>query len=182
MNINWADLEKKLVNFTDKNKRNDSILVTFFGLPENMANILGRQVKSVTRPTFEVQTYDTRFRGNTYKDKENITMTPISVAFYDDENSITTNILYMQLFRQLNKYPDKFGIEGKDRNYRFDMKVELFNAEREVTDAFIVKSCFIQSINHSDPDMADSADTEIVVMIEFDNVDIKVIDEFLSLK
>ena len=179
--INWANLYEKLINSNEQNRKNDSILVTFFGLPENMGNILGRQVKSVTRPTFEVQTAEVRRRGATYKDKQNITTTPITVAFYDDENSITANVIYAQFFRQINKHTDKFGNTGIDRDYRFDMKVELYNAERNVTDAFIVKDCFIQSINHSDPDMADSSDTEIVIMLEFDNIDIKLFDEFLSL-
>lgn len=164
----------------EKNRRVDDFYVTFYGLPENIANVLGRQVKSVTRPTFEYQTAETHHRGNVYKDKQNLTYTPVSVALYDDENSITGTFMYMQLFRQQNKFTDLFGKWGMDRDYRFDMKVETFNAAGQVTEGFILKDCFIQSINHSDPVISEDTECEIVIMVEFDNIDILLFDEYVS--
>lgn len=178
----YLSLQDRLSNMTNHNRKNDNFYISFYGLPENISNVLGRQVKSVTRPTFEMQSVDVRHRAAVYKDKQNMIFTPVSIAFYDDDASVTGTFLYMQLFRQQNKYLDKFGKMDLDRNYRFDVKVETYNAHNQVTEGFILKDCFLQSINHSDPVIADSSDCEIVVMLEFDNIDILVFDEYLSLK
>lgn len=178
----YLSLQDRLTNMTNNSRRNDNFYTTFYGIPENISNVLGRQVKSVTRPTFEIQTTDVRRRGAIYKDKQNLYFTPVSIAFYDDDASVTGTFLYMQLFRQQNKYQDKYGKWDLERDYRFDIKVETYNSHNHVTEGFILRDCFIQSINHSDPVIADSSNCEIVVMVEFDNVDILVFDEYLSLK
>lgn len=172
--------DERLQNMNEKNRRNDAFYVTFLGIPENISNILGRQVKSLTRPTFEFMITDKRYRGEVYKDRENLNYTPMSVTFYDDENSIVSAFLNMQVFRQLNKQTDKFGRWGVDRDYRFDIQIQLFNSSKQCTEEFIVRRCFIQSLNHSDPDISDDSDCEITVMFEFDNIDIKLFDELLS--
>lgn len=181
MSNGYPSLQQRLENLTNKSRRNDSFQVTFFGLPENIANILGRQVKSVSRPTFEYMTTDLRHRGNVYKDKQNLTFTPVTISMYDDEAAITSTFVYMQMFRQQNKYQDKYGKWDMERDYFFDVKVETFNAKGEATEGFVLKQCFIQNVNHSDPVISDSTECEVVISIEFNNIDVLVFDEYLSL-
>lgn len=182
MSRNWVDVVEKFNNMNEKNRRSDELLVTFFNLPENMGNILGRQVKSVTKPTIEMQTVDLRHRGATYKDKQNVTATPVNISFYDDENSVTETILFMQFFRQQNKLPDRFGISDMGRDYRFDIKIETFNSVGEITSGMVLRRCFIQTIDPSDPNMASDEETEINIMVEFDNIDILLFDEYMNLR
>lgn len=176
----FQSLEQRIENMSEKNRRIDNFHTTFLGIPENIANILGRQVKSFTRPTFDYLTVDQMHRGNVYKDKQKLTFTPASIAFYDDEQSITATFLYMQLYRQQNKHTDKFGKFGMDRDYRFDIKLETFNAVGQVTEGIIMRGCFIQNINHSDPVIMSSEDCEIMVSFECDNIDILLFDEYVS--
>lgn len=179
---NYLTLEQRLENMGEKNRRIDSFRTEFIGLPENIANILGRQVKSFTRPTFDILTVDQMHRGNIYKDKQKLTFTPASIAFYDDEASITSMFLYMQLFRQQNKHTDLYGRFGIDRDYRFNIKLETFNAAGHVTEGFILHDCFIQNINHSDPVIAQAEDCEIMISVECDNIDILLFDEYINLR
>lgn len=177
----YMSLKQRLEVMTNNNRRNDNFYVTFYGIPENIANVLGRQLKSITRPTFEMMTTDVRHRGSIYKDKQNMTFTPVSIAFHDDDASVTGSFIYMQLFRQQNRYVDKFGLSDTG-DYRFDIKVETYNAHNQVTEGFILRSCFIQSVNHSDPVISDSSNCEIIIMVEFDNVDVLLFDEYVSAK
>ena len=172
---------ERLINMNEKSRRVDNFYVTFYGLPENIANILGRQVKSITRPSVTYNTDTNRFRGATYKNLQNPTFDPVTVVFYDDENSVVGTVLYMQIFRQQNKYTDKFGELGIDRDYRFDVKIEQYNASNHLTETYILKDCFVQSIDHSDPNIVDQQESEIIISLEYDNVDILLFDEFVSM-
>ncbi len=173
--------EERLLNMNEKSRRVDNFYVTFYGLPENIANILGRQVKSITRPSINYNTDTNRYRGNTYKNLQNLTFDPVTLVFYDDENSIVGNIMYLQLFRQQNKYSDKFGELGIERDYRFDVKIEQYNARDQLTESYVIKDCFLQAIDHSDPNMTDQQESEIIVTLEYDNLDILIFDEYVSM-
>jgi len=174
--------EERLLNMNEKNRRVDNFYVTFYGIPENIANILGRQVKSITRPTINYEVENTRHRGNTYKDKQKLTFEPVTLAVYDDENSVTSTFVYVQLFRQQGKYTDKFGQMGLDRNYRFDIKVEVFNSSNQAVEGYYLRDCFVQNVDHSDPVIASADECEIILSIEYDNLDILIFDEYISMK
>lgn len=181
MSAKYLTMTERLLNMNEKARRNDDMYVTFLGLPENVANFLGRQVKNVTRPTFEYMTTDLRFRGATYKDKQNLTFQPITISFYDDESALTSTFLYMQLYRQQNKHPDKYGHMGFGRDYKFDIKVEMFDSMKNITESFIIKRAFLQSLNHSDPSVDDDSSADISVTFEYDNIDILLFDEYVEM-
>tara|TARA_Y100000593_G_C4308288_1_gene336940 strand:+ start:1609 stop:2163 length:555 start_codon:yes stop_codon:yes gene_type:complete len=180
--LNTLSLNEKLINFNSKNRRNDAFYVKFYGIPENFSNVLGKQVKNFVRPNIDMETSITAHRGARYKDSQKITLAPVTVAFNDDEESLVSMFLYIQLFRQMNKYPDKFGKLGFGRDYKFDVEMVLYNANREVTEKFTLIDCFIQNINHSDPNLSDSSETEIAVTLEYDNIDVWLFDEYIRLK
>ncbi len=174
-------LQEKILNGNQTNRRIDNFHVTFFGIPENVSNIMGRQVKSLTRPTIDVQTAQRRHRSHTFKDTANMILAPVTLSFFDDEESITSMFLYAQLFRQLNKHSDKYGKWGIDRQYKFDVKVECFNSRNKVTEAFIMRDCFIQNIDHSDPVYSNSDECEISITLEYNDLDVMVFDEYISM-
>lgn len=174
-------MEERLAHFSNKNRRNDNFYVKFFGLPENISNVLGKQVKNLTRPNIDVQTGQISRRSATFKDHQKISLTPVVISFFDDEDSIVSTFMYVQLFRQMNKYPDKFGTMDLGREYKFDVLVQLMNASGEITEEFTLRECFIQNINHSDPNISDDTDTEISITLEYDNVDYKLFDEWVKL-
>lgn len=174
-------VQEKIVNSNNKNRKVDNFYTSFFGIPENISNVLGKQVKSISRPTFEIMTSNRRHRSRTHKNPTNVTMTPVTIAFHDDEEAITSMFLYAQLFRQIGKHVDKFGETGTSGNYKFDIKVECFNANNKVTEGFIIRDCFIQNISHSDPILASEEDCEINVTIEFDDIDILVFDTYINM-
>jgi hypothetical protein len=89
--------------------------------------------------------------------------------------------MYLQLFRQQNKYSDKFGELGIERDYRFDVKIEQYNARDQLTESYVIKDCFLQAIDHSDPNMTDQQESEIIVTLEYDNLDILIFDEYVSM-
>lgn len=175
-------MEERLIHFNNKNRRNDAFYVTFLGVPENISNVLGKQVKNLTRPNIDVQTGQLSRRSATFKDHQRISLTPVVITFFDDENSITSTFMYVQMFRQMNRYPDKMGTMDLGRDYKFDIRVQLHNSKDQVTEEFIMRGCFIQNINHSDPNVSDDSETEISVTFEYDNVDYKLFDEWVSIR
>lgn len=175
-------LEEKLVNFNSKNRRNDAFYVKFYGIPENFSNVLGKQVKNIVRPNIDMVTTNISKRGATYKDSQKITLAPVTLTFNDDEESIVSMFTYVQLFRQMNRYPDKFGIMDMGRDYKFDIEVILYNSNNEETEKFKLVGCFIQNINHSDPNLSDSSETEISVTVDYDNIDYWLFDQYVSIR
>lgn len=173
-------LQEKFINLSNSNKKSDRFYAQFLGLPENVSNILGRQLKMIGRPEINFASEIVRRRGYTYKDKQEVTFEPISASFFDDENSITSMLLYAQVFRQINKYPDVFGQTdaGDERDYRFDIKVDYYNSIGEKTETIILRDCFISSLAHGDTMYSTDEDKELTVTIEFDNLDIPTFDEF----
>jgi hypothetical protein len=175
-------LEEKLVNFNNKNRRNDAFYAKFYGIPENFSNVLGKQTKNFIRPNIDVVTTQLSRRSATYKDAQKITLAPVTITFRDDEESIVSTFVYVQMFRQMNRYPDKFGVMDMGRDYKFDVELILYNSKQEETEKFMLKGCFIQNVNHSDPNISDSAETEISITLEYDNVDYWLFDQYVSIR
>lgn len=177
--------ETNFITLSNQSKRIDNFYVKFFNVPENISNVLGRQVKAITRPSLRFTQGETRQRRATYKDKGKVEYDEITITFKDDIESITSMVLYAQIMRQINLHPDIFGTNdgGKDRNYKFDIVVELFDSVGEkVVEGYKLSDCWIMSIDHSDPLMSDSQENEITLSVQFDNIDIYVFDRYIRLK
>lgn len=176
-------MSEPLFTFNANRKRIDNFYVTFLSIPENITNVLGRQVQSITRPNISFDRFETKFRRNTYQNSGQVRFDPISVVFKDDEESVTSMFLYAQVFRQLNKHVDVFGQNdaGKERKFTFGMKVQFLNSLSEVVEEYIMNDCFIEEINHTDPLISEDTENEITVSIAYDNIDILVFDRYLSM-
>ncbi len=168
-------------NLSSKIKRVDRFYATFYNIPENISNVLGRQVTIITRPDISFDVIKTNFRKNTYNDFGRLDLQPISVTFKDDEQSITSMFLYAQVMRQLNKQVDIFGETGKNMQHKFGMKVDFLDANDQVVESYDLSDCIITNISHSEPTTGDDDNADITVSIEYDNINIKVFDEYLKL-
>lgn len=171
---------------TDSVKRSDNFVIEFLKFPENVSNVLGKQVKSFSRPSITFTPTETKRRGFTYKDKGSVSFSECSMVLWDDENSVTSALLYVQIFRQLNRWKDLNGIPSEvmkpeERDYRFDVKITLFNALDEEVEAFVMKNCFIGTLNHDDPSMTEDTETTISLTLEYDNIEMKIFDDYVAM-
>ena len=172
------------INRNNKNRKADQFYVTFFKLPENVSNLFGRQTKSIGRPSLQFQTSNINRRYNQYTDMHQVRFDPVNIVMFDDENGITSQALYIQLFRQMNRGEDVFGRWPElDRDYRFDIRVELFNASGERTEGYVLKNCFFSEISHTEVNTTDEdTDNEINLTVTYDNIEYLIVDEYVELK
>jgi hypothetical protein len=83
--------------------------------------------------------------------------------------------------RQLNQQGDIFAETGKDSITKFGIKVELMNANDVVKETYILKDCIVTNIAHSEPTMGDDDNADISVTVDYDNIDVKVFDRYITL-
>lgn len=175
---------ERLVALNNKSKRNDNFTVNFLRLPENMSNILGRQVRSIDRPSINFDPIEKHNRGGKFIDQGKVEFQPVNIEFWDDENAITNTLLYVQIFRQMNQWKDINNIlpeqrtDPEDREYRFDIKVQFYNSLEEKTESFIMHDCLISEISHPTMDITDETEVRINVSISFNNLSIDMLGEY----
>lgn len=166
-------------------KRSDRFSVKFKGIPENVGDILTREVKSVERPSVSLNFDNQPHKGKPIYHNLAAEFQPIRITFFDDDNSLVSGILYAQIFRQLNKHVDLLqrdisSVKG-ERVYKFDIEIELYNTNGDAVEGFVLKECFINSLIHTDPIIGDDEQTnEINITVVYNDVDIKVFDTFLA--
>lgn len=150
----------------------DNFYAKFFKLPENMSNLLGANLRRMSRPSIEFESTPLRHKGNQYQDKANARFSDVTFVFDDDEESITSTLINIQVLRQLNKHTDVFGMYGDyvNRDYRFDVQCELLNSQEQITEAYILKDCFIKSVDYTEVNYSDDTRASITVIVGFDNI------------
>lgn len=180
------ELTKSYAALSTRNRLADRFYVKFLGFPENVSNVLGRQVKNVNRPEIRFEESEVLRRGNQYKEKGFARFNPVSIIFWDDEGAIVSSILYAQVMRQLNHHSDVMGIpadsDPNNRNYRFDVQVDLFNAEDKVIESFILRKCFLSEVTHDPQDIDDDSNVTITATLAYDNIDYLIFDDYISMK
>jgi len=155
-------------------KKVDSFYVSFFGLPENTANILGRQVKSLERPTLTFPPAAMYNKGKRQQVVGNLEFADLSIVFEDDNNSLVIQALYYQLYRQAGRLPGQ--PTGNDA--KFEIGLKAYGAgDNAIIEEFTMKACWIANITHSENIYADSTANLITVTIAFDDVEYKFIEE-----
>ena len=178
------DYSKKIAVLNNKARRNDAFHVKFLGVPENESNFLGRYVRSISRPSLDFVGADHRYRGSQYKDRQNLTIQPVTAVFADDEEGLVNNVIYAMILRQLNKVKDNTKrsefTEKEPRQYKFGIRVSLYNAAGEITEAYEYTNCFISSVMPATPMTADNMDAEITVTIEADDINLITASEYLT--
>jgi hypothetical protein len=181
-----ADLIQNFSALLEKTRIVDNFYVKFMKLSDNVSNVLGRQVKGITRPDVSFEVVDTKMRGYAYTEKGYVRFSSVTIEFFDDENSVISSLLYAQVFRQLNKHKDLMNVLPADmipseRDYRFDIDVQLFNSLNAETERYILKNCFISRLSHQQPEMTADDQTIITVEVSFNNIEYKIMDQFVSM-
>lgn len=157
-------------------KRVDQFYVFFQEMPENYGNVLGRQVKSIERPTVTFDTYSIYFKGNPNNQTSNAGFESISVVFEDDDQSLVNYALYRQIYRQNNNNPPL------GENSKFSVRVEAYDAQYNKVEEYIMLGCIITGVTHSEQIYAESSRNEITVTLMIDDCDYKNIASQTAIK
>lgn len=123
-------------------------------------------------------------RGHTYVDKGPIQFGEVQMVFHDDEESVVSTMLNLQIMRQLNRHADIFGEENnpKWRDYMFDCKCELYNSREIVTETYILKGCIITDVEYTESDFSnDTTKSEISVTIMMNDIEYLFPEKYESL-
>ena len=152
------------------NKKVDNFYVRFLSIPDNISNILGRQVKSIERPSIIFNYAEFQHKGvRQYVNGTIDSSSPISIIFHDDDGSLTTKAIYQQIYRQA-------GVQNKSddntfENSKFSIHVQCFDSTGNMVEEFTLKGCWIVSLSHSENILEASTDNEIITSIQWENVD-----------
>ena len=145
-------------------KTGEKFYVSFFGMPENLSNILGREVQSVSRPNLTFNEYEIRNKGRKVTGHGYIDYQPIDVVFYDDSTSLISRALYEQVKLQT-------GVNSSDGNtIRFRMQCKVYSIADEHVEDFTIMDCHILSIGHSEFLVQDTPKQIITVSITFNDL------------
>lgn len=180
-----TDINDILLNRGNKTRRQDNFYVKFMNMNENVGNFLGGQVKSVGRPDITVETKRRGTGSAQYIDPSQIRFEPVSVTFFDDEEGLTSMLLYAQLMRQQARYKGQLdrvlGVEDTYKRGRFGMSIGLYNSKQEETEGYVLQDCILMSISHSEGIQSGGEQrNEIIVRVGYDNMELKVMDRFLE--
>lgn len=157
------------INRSLEPKRVDQFYVTFLDIPENVSNILGRQVKSIQRPALSLKQSELMHKGKPRHDHAFIEFAETSITFWDDDQSLVIRSIYEQLYRQLGN--GDYSREESFHNARFRVKTKVFSASGDVVEEFTMMKCFIASVQHSENIYNDSEQTnEITIDVRYDDV------------
>lgn len=181
MNLTPEQLNEKIISLSCNVKRSDNFYVHYYNFPENIANLLGRQTISLTRPDITFDTAPRYHKKARVHDQAQARFEPITLLIQDDDESLTANILWMQIMRQLNKHKDIYSTISTDQgSTRFAIRHDLFNAKGEVVESYIYEDCFIMNFAPTES-MVNSADAvEYSLQIQYDNIKVKMFDEYAS--
>lgn len=154
---------KAQINRSLHTKTSEKFYVSFYGLPENISNILGREVQMTMRPALTFNESDLFNKGKKWTTESRIEYAPIDLTFIDDMESIINYALYSQIKRQtgVTAVPD----------YTFEMMIKVYSANEEVVETILLKHCRIQTINHSEQIYADSTNNITTVTVAFNELD-----------
>ena len=143
----------------------EKFYVSFYQMPENISNILGREVMSISRPNLTFTEYEIRNKGIKQAGETVIDYTTVDIIFYDDMNSLVNHALYEQVLRQTHQSTQVHTTS------RFDVGVKIYAADGKVVEEFRLKNCYINSITHSEQIYADSTNNNITVSVTFNDLD-----------
>jgi hypothetical protein len=159
----------KQVNRSLLDKTVNSFYVSFFGIPENDANILGRQVTSIERPTVTFNGYDVFQKNKRIRGNSTIYFDDLTISFKDDDESLVTQALYNQVYRQAGRPINSTDELCEDAMFRVNVKV--FNSQDKVIEEFTLKDVYVVSVAHSEQIYADAMSNTISVTLAFTDAD-----------
>lgn len=178
-----SDIEM-VIHSSNKIRQADMFNVEFYGIPENIANVLGKHVRGMDR--LNVQYDSTKVRGNRgviRANKDQVNFDPVNISFHEDENGVVESFILSQIFRANNRMTDAIDREdADDRIYKFDVKVSMYNTAGKPTSSTTYKECFFTSLAMQNVSYDDDSNCIITCMLDYNDVDVEVVDRFINLK
>jgi hypothetical protein len=178
-------ITQEQINRSLKTKQVDNFYVSFYNFPGNISNLLGRQVSQLERPSVTFRTFTTEYKGTTLINNAQFAPQPVTITFFDDDASLTTQLLYEQIFRQTGKTtPD---LQEKNFNSaqlmtrtfdksKFTIGVKVYGSEDKLVEQYAMLGCFIVGITHSQHIMKSTDYNMVTCSISFDDLEFYNID------
>lgn len=154
-----------------KTRTNDKFYVEFFRIKENVSNVLGRQVYSLSLPDIGFDDIQINHGRNSFVDKGKTRTGELSITFKDDEDSVVDAVVAAQVLRQLNN----IHFESKppeQRDYTFDILVRKFTSDNETESlGYKFTGCRIMNVTHGELSYANDEKGKITCNISFDVIE-----------
>lgn len=155
-------------------KKIDRFVVSLYRLPENIQNILAEHVRSISRPILMINESETYQKRGRIAHSARVSYNPITIEFYDDNQSMVVDSLFKQIYRQLGRSTEAFGDSHGHRLYdtaKFDMGIKCYNTFGKNVEEYILKDCFISSLNPNDMNVSADTDSTISIELTFDDLE-----------
>lgn len=168
----YERLKTKIVNSPSNQQSSDRFNVRFLGIKENIGDFVSRQVKTITPRTITFDTLRYSTGRTTFQDVGKIAVEPLTIVFNNDDAGILNSIFVAQVMRQkgidVSGFPP---VNGSPNNSKFDIKLEYFNLQDEITHYELYRQAFIMTLIPNDMTVDDNTPAVTTVVFNFDSVD-----------
>ena len=136
------------------------------------AQPLSLQAVTVTRPTFSFEEVQLdRYNSRAWVAGKH-TFEPMTITFEDDVTGTASQVLQEQLQAQqwlIGAEGPWLGKGEEGSLYKFVTYLDMLDGKEQVIEKWTVEGCFIQNIDYTDLDYADSAAVQITTTIRYDH-------------
>lgn len=150
-------------------RESDEFYVHFLRIDDNASNLLGRQVRIISRPEINMNSFDLYQKNKKQNGIGMIDFGEISITFNEDNEGLVNKVLYTQIQRQV-------GHGGMDNNFQaaaFDIHIKMYNKRDEVIQIYKMTNCLIKNISGTELDVTDTTPTTLSVSVSYDNLDME---------
>lgn len=172
------------INRNNSTKRVDNFYVSYLRLPDNIANILGRQTKRISRPIVRFEESETKKGRHQTNHINQVRFDPIRISLDDDEGSLISQFVYAHTFKQLYLIdtPSKWKHLLHEVDYQFDIKVQIMDMTGKVVDGHVLKNCTITEVEMTELSVESDENAAIELTIRYDDIDFWIVDEFVNMR
>ena len=148
--------------------------VTFSGMGTDgtSAQPLSHQAVTVTRPQLSFEQIElNRYNSRAYVAGRH-EWQPMALTFEDDVTGSASRVVNDQISKQqflIGAEGPFLGASQEGSIYKFSTKIEMLDGQEQSIERWIVQGCFIQEVDYTDLDYADSAAVMINLQIRFDH-------------
>ena len=178
-----TDITNK-INRNNATKKIDNFYVSYLRLPDNISNLLGRQTLRISRPIIRFEESDVKKGRHQTNYLHQVRFDPVRISLADDEGSLTSQFIYVHLFKQL----DLVETSGKwdhllgEKKYHFDIKVQIMDMTGKPVDGYVLKNCTITEVEMTELNIQTDEPASIELTVRYDDIDFWVVDEYVAMK
>lgn len=155
-------------------KRIDRFVLSFYRYPENVSNLMAENVRSVSRPSIDIQDSEIYKKGRNIYQPATARFGSVSIEFYDDNQSIIIDALYRQIYRQIGRAEAFDGDESaRFDQSKFDLGIKCYNNLGDNVEEYVIKNAYISSITPGELNVSSESDSIITIDIQFDDLEYK---------